>query len=65
MPGSGTLQAGDAAIEASVDRMQQVIDLARALRERRSKPLKQPLPTLLVAHPDSAFLNDLAGAALF
>ena len=42
--------------------MQRVIDLARVLRERHSKPLKQPLRTLTVIHPDSAFLADLSGA---
>ena len=41
--------------------MQRVIELARTLRERRAKPLKQPLARLTVVHPDGAFLADLAG----
>ena len=46
---------------ASVTGMQRVIELARTLRERRAKPLKQPLARLTVVHPDSAFLADLDG----
>ena len=54
-------QEGDEAIQASVEGMQRVIDLARVLRERHSKPLKQPLQRLTVVHPNPAFLADLTG----
>lgn len=35
--------AGDPRIEQSVARMQTVIELGRTIRERRAKPVKQPL----------------------
>ena len=54
-------QEGDAELEASVGAMQQVIELARTLRERRAKPLKQPLARLIVVHPDKGLLADLEG----
>ena len=57
----GWVQAGDEEIQLSVAGMQRVIDLARVLRERHSKPLKQPLRRLTIVHPDPAFLSDLAG----
>ena len=41
--------------------MQQVIELSRTLRERRAKPLKQPLAKLIVIHPDRGLLADLEG----
>ena len=41
--------------------MQRVMDLARVIRERHSKPLKTPLRKLIVVHPDESFLADLAG----
>ena len=41
--------------------MQQVIELSRTLRERKAKPLKQPLAKLIVIHPDSGLLADLEG----
>ena len=56
-----SLQEGDAELVASVGGMQRVIELARTLRERRAKPLKQPLARLVVVHPDPGFLADLDG----
>lgn len=41
--------------------MQAVIELARTIRERHAKPLKQPLRSLVVVHPDASFLADLDG----
>lgn len=41
--------------------MQTVIELSRTIRERRGKPLKQPLPSLTVVHKDASFLHDLDG----
>lgn len=58
------MQAGDAEIQASVAGMQRVLDLARVLRERHSKPLKQPLRRLIIVHSDPAFLADLSGMLL-
>ncbi|CAL9203122.1 unnamed protein product [Musa hybrid cultivar] len=48
-------------IERSVMRMMTVIDLARNIRERHSKPLKTPLKEMIVVHPDSDFLEDITG----
>ena len=46
-------------IERQVGRMQRVIDLARASRERRTIGLKQPLKTLIVIHPSQEYLADV------
>lgn len=54
-------QVGDERIQASVGRMQTVIEHARTIRERAAKPLKQPLRALTVVHADAAFLADLDG----
>lgn len=48
-------------IEQSVNRMMTLIDLARNIRERHNKPLKTPLREMVVVHPDSEFLDDIAG----
>lgn len=43
-PGPGAqAHAGDARIQASVQRMRSVIELGRTIRERHTKPIKQPL----------------------
>lgn len=55
-------QSGDAQIQASVHRMQKVIDLGRVIRERHQRPTKTPLRCLTVAHDDAAFISDLSGA---
>ncbi|KAJ4968949.1 hypothetical protein NE237_015650 [Protea cynaroides] len=57
-------QAGgkrDERIEQSVTRMMTIIDLARNIRERHNKPLKSPLMKMIVVHPDTGFLEDIAG----
>ena len=56
------LQAGDERIQASVARMQRVVELARTIRERHARPLKLPLRALTVVHADAGFLADLDGA---
>ncbi|KAF2300184.1 hypothetical protein GH714_010457 [Hevea brasiliensis] len=56
-----TLYSRDERIERSVSRMMTVIDLARNIRERHNKPLKSPLREMIVVHPDSDFLDDIAG----
>ncbi|KAL8145892.1 hypothetical protein AgCh_003869 [Apium graveolens] len=48
-------------LEQSVNRMMTIIDLARNIRERNSKPLKTPLKEMTVVHPDAEFLDDIAG----
>lgn len=55
------VQVGDEHIQASVGRMQAVVELARTIRERHTKPLKQPLRSLVVVHSDASFLADLDG----
>ncbi|KAJ8755497.1 hypothetical protein K2173_019295 [Erythroxylum novogranatense] len=51
----------DERIEQSVSRMMTIIDLARNIRERHNKPLKSPLREMVVVHPDTDFLDDIAG----
>jgi hypothetical protein len=41
--------------------MQTVIELGRAIRDRRAKPIKLPLLSLVVVHADATFLADIAG----
>lgn len=41
--------------------MQAVIELGRAIRDRRAKPIKLPLRELVVVHTDAEFLDDIAG----
>jgi len=57
----GPPSPADRRIRASVDRMTRVVDLGRALRERRGAPLKRPLRRAIVVHPDPEFLADVAG----
>jgi isoleucyl-tRNA synthetase len=52
---------GDEQLEASVARMQKVIELTRQIRERRNRPVKIPIKEIIVVHPDAAFLDDLTG----
>ncbi|XP_038715850.1 isoleucine--tRNA ligase, cytoplasmic-like isoform X2 [Tripterygium wilfordii] len=51
----------DDRIELSVARMKTIIDLARNIRERHSKPLKSPLREMIVVHLDTDFLDDITG----
>lgn len=41
--------------------MQTVIELGRTSRERRTRPLKSPLKSLVVVHSDLDFLADISG----
>ncbi len=41
---------------------QAVIELGRRIRERNTKPVKQPLKKFVVVHPDQEFLSDIQGA---
>lgn len=53
--------AGDVRIQASVSRMQAVIEAGRTIRERHNRPLKQPLSKVTVVHSDREFLEDITG----
>ena len=46
-------------IERSVSRMQSVIELGRVLRDRKTMPVKYPLPELIVIHTDQECLDDV------
>ncbi len=46
-------------IERSVARMQAVIDLGRVIRDRRTIPVKYPLPEVVVIHKDQQCLDDV------
>ncbi|XP_044735427.1 isoleucine--tRNA ligase, cytoplasmic [Chrysoperla carnea] len=49
----------DETIERSIARMQIVIELGRVLRDRKTIPIKYPLPELVVIHRSTEFLNDI------
>ena len=49
----------DENIERAVSRMQAVIELGRVLRDRKTMPLKYPLPELVVIHKDQQYLKDV------
>ena len=53
----------DPAAERRVARMQAVIELARASRERRALGLKAPLRRLVVIHPEAGYLADVRALA--
>jgi isoleucyl-tRNA synthetase len=56
--------AGDERIQASVSRMQAVIEAGRTIRERHNRPLKQPLRKVTVVHSDKEFLEDITGVVV-
>ncbi|XP_043220915.1 isoleucine--tRNA ligase, cytoplasmic-like [Amphibalanus amphitrite] len=49
----------DAVIERSVSRMQAIIELGRIIRDRKTMPVKYPLPEVVVIHADAAVLGEL------
>ncbi|XP_068622439.1 isoleucine--tRNA ligase, cytoplasmic [Battus philenor] len=49
----------DINIERAVQRMQTVIELGRVLRDRKTIPIKYPLPEMIVIHRDETYLNDI------
>ncbi|KAF2884395.1 hypothetical protein ILUMI_21774 [Ignelater luminosus] len=49
----------DSSIERAVSRMQSVIELGRVLRDRKTIPIKYPLPEIVVVHQDSQYINDV------
>jgi isoleucyl-tRNA synthetase len=49
----------DEGIERAVGRMQAVVDLGRVLRDRKTMPIKYPLPEVVVIHKDQQALDDI------
>lgn len=49
----------DEVVERRVQRMQEVINLGRLARERRTVSLKTPLKSLVVVHTDEQYLDDV------
>jgi len=46
-------------VERAVGRMQSVVDLGRVLRDRKTMPIKYPLPEVVVIHKDQQCLDDI------
>jgi len=55
----------DEGIERAVGRMQAVVDLGRVLRERKTMPVKYPLPEVLVIHKDQQYLDDVGSLEMY
>lgn len=53
------LELIDTNIERAVQRMQTVIELGRVLRDRKTIPIKYPLPEMIVIHRDPTYLDDV------
>lgn len=53
------------AIERAVSRMQAVIELGRVMRDRRTMPIKYPLPELIVVHQSEEYLQDIKSLESF
>ncbi|XP_050676164.1 isoleucine--tRNA ligase, cytoplasmic [Leptidea sinapis] len=49
----------DSEIERAVQRMQAVIELGRVVRDRKTIPIKYPLPEMVVIHQDPTYLSDI------
>ncbi|CAB4040221.1 isoleucine--tRNA ligase, cytoplasmic, partial [Paramuricea clavata] len=45
-------------IENAVSHMQSVIELGRVVRDRKTLPIKYPLPEVVVIHQDNQYLQD-------
>jgi isoleucyl-tRNA synthetase len=60
-PDAEKRQKADESIQKSVARMQKVIEIARLIRDRKSRPTKLPLKEMTIVHPDESFLADLTG----
>ncbi|KAL3285144.1 hypothetical protein HHI36_019265 [Cryptolaemus montrouzieri] len=46
-------------IERAVSRMQSVIELGRVLRDRKTLPIKYPVPEIVIVHQDGQYLTDI------
>ncbi|KAJ8912420.1 hypothetical protein NQ315_006086 [Exocentrus adspersus] len=49
----------DVNIERAVMRMQNVIELGRVVRDRKTIPIKYPLPEIIVIHHDVQYIKDI------
>lgn len=49
----------DENIERSVSRMQSVIEITRVIRDRKTLPIKYPLPEMVVIHKDPQYFEDV------
>lgn len=49
----------DTKIERAVSRMQSVIELGRILRDRKTIPIKYPVPEIVVVHQDKEYVDDI------
>lgn len=49
----------DTNIERAVARMQSVIELGRVIRDRKTIPVKYPLPEVIVVHHDPQYIEDV------
>lgn len=49
----------DSSIERSVSHMQSVIELGRVIRDRKTIPIKYPLPEVVVVHQDPQYIEDV------
>lgn len=52
-------------VERAVGRMQAVIELGRVMRDRRTVPIKYPLPELIVIQQNAEYLNDIKSLESF
>lgn len=46
-------------VEVAVNRMQNVIELGRVLRDRKTMPIKYPVPSVIVIHKNEQYLEDI------
>lgn len=46
-------------IERAISHMQSVIELGRVIRDRKTIPIKYPLPEIIVVHRDQQYLDDI------
>lgn len=46
-------------VEVAVNRMQNVIELGRVLRDRKTMPIKYPVPSVIVIHKNEQYLKDI------
>lgn len=49
----------DVNIERAVSRMQSVIELGRVIRDRKTIPIKYPLPEVIVIHQNPQYIDDI------
>lgn len=49
----------DKEVERKVSRMQTAVEVGRLMRDRKTLPIKYPLPELIVIHEDPEYLNDI------